>query len=134
VVFDFFLNYRNINIFIKRSHAYSAIGRLQNEEESDSVASSMCEFLRENGIPFYIVTANDANPIYLLYWLAKTKLIELPEGTRPFTEADITPPDWIVPSVEPLGASQGLPIQAAAAVGKRYVPDGVRTKGEIVQS
>lgn len=133
-VFDFFLNYHNINIFVERSHAYSAIGRIQNEAESDAVAWSMRQFLRDNGIPFYSVTANDANPAYLVYWLAKAKLIKLGPDTKPFTEADIPPPNWITPSIEQQLDAQGLPIKPAAAVSQRYVPDGVRTKGDVASS
>lgn len=133
-VFDFFLTYHNINIFIERSHAYSAIGRIQNEEESDAVARSMREFLRDNGIPFYTVTANDANPAYLVYWLSKAGLITLGKGAKPFTDADIPPPNWITPSIEQPLDAQGLPVQPAAAVSRRYVPEGVRTRGEIASS
>ncbi len=133
-VFDFFLTYRNINIFIKRSHAYSGIGRLQNEEESDAVAWSMERFLLDNGIPYYSMTANDANPAYLVYWLSKAGLIELGDGAKPFTDADIPPPNWITPSIEQQMDAQGLPIQPAAAVSTRYVPEGVRTKGDVAAS
>jgi len=133
-VFDFFLTYHNINIFIERSHAYSAIGRIQNEEESDAVAWSMRQFLKDNGIPFYTITANDANPAYLVYWLAKAKLIKFDDDAKPFTDADIPPPNWIIPSIQQPLDAQGLPVQPAAAVARRYVPDGVRTKGDVVSS
>lgn len=129
-VFDFFQAYRNINIFVERSHDYAMAGRIQNQEEADALAESMKRFLLENGIGFYTITANDANPMYLCYWLYKNNLIPFPELFRPFTDEDVPPPGWIQPSLnEPLD-EQGLPIPFGAAVERRYVPEGVRTQGD----
>ena len=129
-VFDFFQMYRNINIFVERSHTYAAAGRIQHQEDADALAHSMKQFLLDNGIGFYTVTANDANPIYLCYWLYKNNLIPFPELFRPFTEEDVPPPGWIQPSLNQSLDSQGLPIPFGAAVGRRYVPSGVRTQGD----
>ena len=129
-VFDFFETYSNVNIFVERSHEYAADGRLQNEAEADALAESMKQFLSENGIGYYTVTANDANPIYLCYWLVKSGLVRLPDHVRPFGPEDVPPPGWIQPSFKAPLDEQGLPIPVAAAVGRRYVPDGVRTRGD----
>lgn len=129
-VFDFFQLYRNINIFVERSHQYAEEGRLQNQAEADALSDSMKRFLLDNGIPFYIVTANDANPSFLCHWLYESKLIRFPAHFRPFSDAEVPPPGWIRPALEQGFDGEGLPIAHAAAVGRRYVPDGVRTKGE----
>lgn len=128
-VFDFFQFYRNINIFVERSHQYAAEGRLQNQDEADALANSMKDFLRDNGIPFYTVTANDANPAYLSYWLHDNGLVRFPESFRPFDATDVPPPGWIRPALEAMVDSEGRPIPVAAAVSRRYVPEGVRTEG-----
>lgn len=129
-VFDFFQSYQNINIFVERSHKYAEEGRLQNQEEADALSESMKRFLADNGIPYYSVTANDANPIYLCYWLAKSGLVTFPDTVRPFGQDDVPPPGWIQPSLNQALDDQGLPVAIAAAVGRRYVPDGVRTKAD----
>lgn len=128
-VFDLFQVYQNINIFVERSHEYAAEGRIQNEEEADALSESMKRFLSENGIPYYSITANDANPVYLSYWLAKSGLVTLPSTVRPFGPDDIPPPGWLQPSLNQGVDAQGLPIPIASAVGRRYIPDGVRTQG-----
>src|SRR5690606_27766487 len=126
-----FQSYRNINIFVERSHEYAAEGRLHDQEEADALAASMKRFLSENGIPYYAITANDANPIYLCYWLVKSGLVTLPPTLRPFGPAAVPPPGWIQPSLKQPMDSQGLPVPIAAAVGRRYVPEGVRTRREV---
>ena len=130
-VFDFFQMYRNINIFVERSHQYAAEGRLQNQGEADALSESMKRFLMDNGIPYYIITANDANPSYLCHWLHETRLVRFPETSRPFDADDVPPPGWIKPVLEQGFDGLGQPIQLAAAVGRRYVPDGVRTDGTM---
>lgn len=130
-VFDFFQSYQNINIFVERSHEYAAEGRIQNQEEADALAESMKRFLSDNGIPYYSITANDANPVYLCYWLAKSGLVTFPSTVKPFGPDDVPPPGWIQPSLNQGLDSQGLPVPIAAAVGRRYVPDGVRTQGDL---
>lgn len=132
-VFDLFDTYQNINIFVERSHEYAAEGRIQNEEEADALADSMKLFLAENGIPFYSVTANDANPVYLSYWLAKSGLVTLPSTVRPFGPEDVPPPGWIHPSLNQKLDAQGLPVPIASAIDRRYIPEGVRTEGNRPQ-
>lgn len=129
-VFDFFKMYRNINIFVERSHEYAVSGRLQNQGEADALADSMKRFLRDNGVPYYIITANDANPVYLCHWLQEAQLIRFPETSKPFEGEDLPPPGWIKPVLEQALDGMGQPIRLGAAVGRRYVPDGVRTVGD----
>lgn len=60
--FYFFNSYDNINFFINRSHEYTGIGRLQNEQESDAIAERMKAFLRAHSVPFIEVTAGESAP------------------------------------------------------------------------
>jgi len=94
LVFDFFHNYPNVNIFVKRSHEYSARGRVQNVSEADFISDEMQKFLRNNKIPFYIITANDASPKRILSWLLSSGKIEKPEHI-PFSEETL-PPNWLL--------------------------------------
>lgn len=132
-VFDFFSNYENINIFVRRSHVYSESGRLQNQEESDAIANSMEQFLLDNGIPYYAVTASDANPRYLLYWLVQEKLLSLPTVAKPFEPEDIPPEGWIMPSLLIKRDEQGNVLLPGSAVSQHYVADWVRTVGSKEQ-
>lgn len=126
-VFDFFGMYDNVNILVRRSHEYAAEGRLQNQDEADAVAETMEEFLMANGVPFYVITANDASPRYLFYWMVQQGLIELPETARPFAETDEPPEGWICPSYQLRLGPNGRPIATADAVAERFIRDGVRT-------
>lgn len=69
LVFHFFNTYDNINIFVKRSHDYSLLGRIQNATEGDYVAGEMENFLQKNGVAYWSMTASDASPKRLLKWL-----------------------------------------------------------------
>jgi hypothetical protein len=130
-VFDFFARYDNINLFVLRSHKYSGIGRLQNEDESDKISAAMQEFLLDNGIPFYTIPASDASPRYLLSWLVKEGHIVLPDSVQPMSPEDSPPPGWIAQYQERLD-DLGSPVRTAAAVGHRHLDSsGVRTVGII---
>lgn len=98
MTFDFFHTYDNINFFINRSHSYSDNNRVQNEAQSDYIAKVMKEFLQYANIPYYEITASDANPRYLLYWLVQKNLIEVPDFASIFSDQDIPPEGWIKPS------------------------------------
>lgn len=98
MTFDFFHTFDNINFFINRSHSYSGNGRIQNEAQSDEIAKVMKQFLQLANIPYYEITASDANPRYLLYWLVHEGLIEVPDFASIFSKDDIPPPGWIKPS------------------------------------
>lgn len=60
--FDFYNSYENINYFITRTHEYSSVGRLQNEEEADLISAQMKEFLNVNNIPYTEILAGDDIP------------------------------------------------------------------------
>lgn len=126
-VFDFFSMYDNVNILVRRSHHYAAPGRLQNEEESDSLAASMEEFLQANGIPYYAITASDTNPRYLIHWLCEELLIELPDNSPGFTPDDVPPRGWIQPVHVRRRLPDGSFVPTADAVAQRYIANGVRT-------
>ena len=81
-------------------------------------------------MPYYAITANDANPIYLLYWLVHASLVELPPNAKPFEPEDQPPPGWIQPSFQQRLDEKGLPIPMANAVGEFHIPEWVRTKGD----
>lgn len=126
-VFDFFATYDNINIVVRRSHQYAQEGRLQNQDEADLVATSMEEFLLSNGVPYYVIPANDASPRYLLYWLVHEGLLAMPDTARPFQEEDRPPEGWIRPSYQRRMGEDGTPVRPADAVGVRHIQDGIRT-------
>lgn len=129
-VFDFFNSYENINIFVRRSHEYASEGRLQGADDADSIAETMEEFLLENGIPYYAITASDAGPRYLLHWLVNQGLITLPSYVKGFEPEDQPPPGWIEPSLKQKLDAAGVPVGMGAAVDQRFVRHGVRTSGE----
>lgn len=125
LVFDFFCLYNNVNIFVERSHEYAAEGRIQDEAQADALADAMKLFLQENGIPYYSITANDANPVYLCHWMATQGLIALSSTARPFGPEDVPPPGWIKPYFNGSGRPVG------SSLDKHYIPSGVRTKGDV---
>jgi len=129
-VFDFFNLYENVNILVRRSHEYAKDGRLQNEQEADAIALGLENFLKDNGIPFYAVKANNTNPVFLLYWLVSTGLIDLPAGVNPLSPDEKPPLGWIQPSLEKSMGTDGLPIPMAHAVAQRYIPSDIKTVGE----
>lgn len=97
LVFDFFHRYDNINIFVKRSHEYSEIGRVQKAAESDYISEEMQKFLRDNGVPFYVMTAHDASPRRILSWLVNENKIQIPVSS-PFVH-DVSPFEAFVPTL-----------------------------------
>lgn len=129
-VFDFFSTYENINIFVRRSHEYSAAGRLQNQQEADAIGRTMEEFLLANGIPYYAITASDASPRYLLRWLVDAGILDMPDTATPFTEDDLPPEGWMTPSLLLRRDAQGEPIKAGNAVGERHIDPWVRRVGD----
>lgn len=62
LVFYFFNEYDNVNVFLKRTHAYSTVGRMQNEAEAQQMELRMEAFLHEFDIPFIAMDAADASP------------------------------------------------------------------------
>ncbi len=128
-VFDFFDTYDNINIFVRRSHHYAPVGRVQNEDESDILSRDMEGFLYQTGVPYYAITANDASPRYLLYWLASEGIIELPEATSRLDPLDAPPAGWIEPTIRQMIGPNGEPVRDMNAVLAPHIPPGVRTIG-----
>jgi hypothetical protein len=64
--FHFFNRYNNVNFFLRRSHVYSPIGRLQNEQEAIAMDTRMRSFLITHNIPFEEIDAGDADPEVLM--------------------------------------------------------------------
>lgn len=113
-VFDWFALYNNVNIFIERSHEYALEGRLQDEEESQLINSSMQQFLLENGIPFYVLKANDANDEYLLNWFIQEGLISVDSAIHS-------------PKQVELPRLHHLPVPIGNAYSKKFRPDWIKT-------
>lgn len=61
-----FARYENVNFFLRRSHSYSAVGRLQTEGQAVAMDARMHAFLIERQIPFIEIDANQAAPELLL--------------------------------------------------------------------
>lgn len=129
-VFSFFSTYENINIFVRRSHRYSAAGRLQNQDEADAIARTMEDFLQDNGIPYYAITASDASPRYLLHWMVHSGMLEMPQTADPFTEDDRPPEGWITPSLLQRNGEDGKPLTVGQALDRRHIDSWVRRVGE----
>lgn len=64
--FHSFSRYDNVNFFLRRSHSYSAIGRLQTEVEAVAMDARMHAFLIQHQIPFIEIDASQADPDALL--------------------------------------------------------------------
>jgi nicotinamide riboside kinase len=127
-VFEFFDEYNNINFLIRRSHEYVAPGRIQDETQSDRLSVLMEQFLYETGIPFYIITASDANPRYLIWWMEKQGFIKsqnpavLGKEYRP-------PADWEEPVLRQRLNENGHPKRSVAAIAKYYLDKDIPTVG-----
>lgn len=129
-VFAFFSTYENINIFVRRSHEYSDAGRLQNQEEADAISRTMEDFLLDNGIPYYAITASDASPKYLLHWMVNSGMLEMPLTAKPFSENERPPEGWITPSLLIRHDEAGNPVATGQALDRRHIEDWIRRVGE----
>ncbi len=126
-VFDFFDNYDNINILVRRSHEYSTAGRVQKDiRHADAIATAMEEFLSANGVPYYVITASDASPLYLLHWLVDQGLVKLPDNI-PALSDDVRPPEgWLNPVLQTsLNENGGQSTRTIESMSKNYIPDWV---------
>lgn len=127
LVFDFFDTYDNINILVRRSHEYSAVGRVQKDNShADAIADAMEEFLSANGVPYYAITASDASPLYLLHWLVHEGLVRLPDNIPPLPD-DVRPPEgWLQPVLHTQSGPDGKPVRRTAeTMARPYIPDWV---------
>lgn len=129
-VFDFFEAYANINIFVRRSHEYSEAGRLQNQEDADKLSNAMEDFLMDNGVPYYAITASDASPRYLLYWMVNSGMLSMPPTATPFTDDDRPPDGWITPSLLIRCDHDGQPLKTGQAIDRKHIAEGVRKVGD----
>jgi hypothetical protein len=126
-VFDFFDTYENINILVRRSHEYSGAGRLQNMVEADSIANGMEDFLMSNGVPYYLITASDASPRYLLHWLVNSGLVDLREDIAEISEADRPPEGWLRPVLhQNEDAGGNLMPRTDASMSRNYIEPWIR--------
>lgn len=129
-VFEFFDTYKNINIVVRRSNKYVARGRLQDELESDRLADLMEQFLFETGVPYYVIHANDANPMHLTRWLIQQGVIDPPNKKLLAENQDPLPEGWIEPVLKQQLGSNGLPKRNIAAIARHYLDRGIRTVGD----
>lgn len=61
-----FNQFDNINFFIHRSHPYEPDGRVESEDESDSISDGLLEFLKAKHIPIEEISADDKLPLFIL--------------------------------------------------------------------
>lgn len=120
-VFDWFSLYNNVNIYVERSHEYALEGRLQDEEQSNEINDTLLQFLLENGVPFYKIKANNANPGYLMAWLAQKGLIQIDPRVKSFNPHIHIPEDWIVPVLNHHDVPMG------SAYAKKFRPEWIKT-------
>lgn len=129
-VFEFFDTYRNINIVVRRSNQYVARGRIQDEAQADRLADLMEQFLYQTGVPYYVIQANDANPIYLARWLMKQGVIDPPNKKLVEAEDEAGMDGWVEPQlIQQLGGN-GLPKRNVSAIARHYLDKGIRTVGD----
>lgn len=74
--FHFFKQYENVNIFLRRSHDYSGIGRIQDEPEAAAMEKSMREFLQSHGLVFTEFSADEAVPEHIYKHLVSQGLVK----------------------------------------------------------
>lgn len=125
-VFDFFEQYDNINIFVRRSHAYAGEGRVQDEAEANELSDAMERFLQETGVPYYAITASDASPRYLLHWLVESGHLDLPDDVAPLSEDDRPPEGWLVPSLLLKTNADGSSVRTNESMAQSYIDRWVR--------
>lgn len=130
-VFEFFDLYNNINIVVRRANEYVARGRLQDEAESDRLATLMEQFLYETGVPFYVIHANDDNPEHLVRWLIDQGVV-IPSNPK-IIEQDKAGVSgaWTPPVRQQQLGSNGLPKRNVAAIARHYLDKGIRTVGTV---
>lgn len=72
ILFDLALNYfndfNNLNIFVRRTHKYQNEGRFQTEQEANIISNEIINFLKEQQIPTCILPS-DITDEELLKWL-----------------------------------------------------------------
>lgn len=129
-VFEFFDAYKNLNFFIKRSHEYVAPGRIQDEVQSDRLSVLMERFLYETGIPYYTITASDANPRYLLHWLIENGFVKSPNPSA-LGQEYTPPPSWERPVLHVRLGENGLPRRTVNAIARHYLDDDIPTAGGL---
>lgn len=84
LVLDMFESYDNVNIFVRRSHAYKPEGRIQREERhADRLAEQIEAFLAGLGFPYISMSASDASPACLTAWLQDQGWLPPAPPTRP---------------------------------------------------
>lgn len=70
LVLEIWKSYDNVNFFIKRTKKYQPIGRLQTEEESDEVGSSLISYLDDVIGNYDLIHGNSTAP-ELIYKILK---------------------------------------------------------------
>jgi len=121
-VFDFFSTYDNLNILVKRSHEYSSIGRLQEQEDADKISDKMEQYLQDNGIKYLSITASDASPTRIMTWLVDNKLVHAPPANMPWKK-DPPPEGWMTSHIPETPWFSGRPIIKANLVDVKTVGD-----------
>lgn len=74
--FYFYGQYQNVNFFLRRSHGYSPIGRLQDEAEAVEMEPRMRQFLVDNAIPFTELNDQESEPARIFERLASLVLVK----------------------------------------------------------
>jgi energy-coupling factor transporter ATP-binding protein EcfA2 len=73
--FHFFNQYNNINIFLRRSHHYSDIGRIQGEKEAEAMENAMRNFMIQHRISFAEFSSEQAEPEHVYSQLVAQGLV-----------------------------------------------------------
>ena len=74
-VLDIFKSYDNTNFFIKRVKSYIEYGRMQTEEESDSIGQRITDMLIEYGESFTLINGDEKAPEKILTLLTNPRKV-----------------------------------------------------------
>lgn len=59
MLLNLFNSYNNINVFINRTKIYNPKGRMQSESESNEIAKTLKQLLKQNNIPFIEIDGDE---------------------------------------------------------------------------
>lgn len=69
LVLDYYNQYDNVNFLLKRNHSYHTEGRIQTEQEADSIGNELETYLKQYNIEYITLPSNESmyNILHILY-------------------------------------------------------------------
>lgn len=75
--YSVFSSFDNINIFIKRNHAYTTDGRVQTEAEAEKIGKRIVDVLANYSENYYSYIAGDNTPDLIFDYLIENNLLKI---------------------------------------------------------